>query len=327
MARAKTILLYSDSGNSKTSQCVHIAKYIKAKYGKITRLISSDGGGWAPVEDEGLIISKDNPAIDMVLEKGVWVNKGGNGCVEAFNMTNRKRYLADWRKLSVGMWPHVVEQDGRKVRIISQCTPQETQRVGCYFIEGLTSIGSGFISHISKQDNTSDVTKVLFKAASYEEDGEFFGSTDKGHVGMTQNELHNLTQAFGALQVEMVVWTALVGQANEAITKKPIYGPKLSGNAKTPEAPSWFSDCFHLHAINEKEMIDNITVENKRILAFYQRHEDEETGNVYLCKSSVGPSLYLRLKKRYPGGFVELGFDNGIVDYLETVDGLREGTK
>lgn len=313
MGRAKTILIYGESGNSKTTQCALIAKYIKKKYNKITRLISSDGGGWSPVEDEGLIITKDNPG----------------GCVEVFNMTNRKNYLADWRRISRGDWPQAVRNDeGKLVRKFIPTSKEEMRKVGCYFIEGLTSIGTGFISHISKQDNTSDATKVIFKAASYEEDGEFFGSTDKGHVGMTQNELHNLTQQFGTLDVELVVWTALVCQANEMITKNPIYGPKLSGVAKTPEAPSWFSDCLHLHSVNEREVVQDkeqreMTVENKKVYAFFQRHQDEETGNVYLAKSSTGPSLFPKLKSKFPGGFVELGFDKGVVEYLETIDTLR----
>lgn len=315
MGRAKTVLLYGGSGNTKTSQCVHIARYIKKKYNKITRLISSDGGGWSPVEDEGLIISPTNP----------------DGCVEVFNMTNRKKYLRDWRLLSKGMWPKVVRNEaGQLTRTFVDTTKEEWAKIGCYFIEGLTSIGTGFISHISKQDNTSDVTKVLFKAATYEEGGEFFGSTDKGHVGMTQNELHNLTQEFGTLGVELVVWTALECAAEERISRNPIYGPKLSGNAKTPEAPSWFSDCLHLHAVNVKEAVQDseqrdIVIENKKVYAFFQRHADEETGNVYLAKSSTGPSLFPQLRYRFPGGFVELDFSKGVVEYLETIDQLREG--
>ena len=117
MGRAKTVLLYGESGNTKTTQCVHIARYIYKKYGKITRLISSDGGGWAPVEDENLLISKDNPI-------------GNGGIVEAFNMTNRKKYLSEWRKLAQGYWPKVVEEDGKKVRRFVMTSQEEWKKIG-----------------------------------------------------------------------------------------------------------------------------------------------------------------------------------------------------
>lgn len=315
MSRAKTILLYSESGNAKTSQCVHLARYIKRKYNKNTRLISSDGGGWSSVEDEGLLYNaKTNPT----------------GIVDAFNMTNRAKYLADWRKLSTGLWPRVVKGDSsigedntKGYRKFIGTTSEEWKGIGCYFIEGLTSVGSGFISHISKQDNSKDsITKVMYSAPGYDEDGEHFGATDQGHIGMVQNELHNLTQQFGTLPVELVVWTALVGQATaKALRKVGIaaedmtlyFGPQLSGNAKTAEAPSWFSDCLHL----ERQ-------DDSRIFVFFKRHKTND-GNVYLAKSSTGPSIYPRLEERFPGGYFELGFreGEGVDRYLNVIDEIK----
>lgn len=321
MARAKTMCLYAPSGDSKTSQAVFVARYIKRKYGKRTRLVSSDGGGWAPVEDEGLIRTNSNR----------------NGIVDVFNMTNREYYLADWRRLAKGYWPKVTLENGVPVRNFVLTTPAEWANIGCYFIEGLTSVGSGFISHISKQDNTDKDKKVMYSAPGYDEDGEHFGATDQGHVGMVQNELFNLTQQFATLPVELVVWTAHIGQTTEKSLRKmgleisdisPTLGPQLSGNAKTAEAPSWFSDCLHLQAYTEETTVEKVgggttKIETKRIFAFFQKHRDELTGATYLAKSSTGPSLTPKLLRRFPGACVPLTYTKGIDLYLETLDELK----
>lgn len=328
--RAKTALLYAESGDSKTSQCIFLAKYIKEKYNKKTRLISADGGGWSPVEDEGLIYnSKTNP----------------EGIVHAFNMSNRKLFLADWRRLSRGDWPKIVKgeaglgEDPTKIyRKILPSTSQELSEIGLIFIEGLTSISAGFLSHISKQDNSKDsVTKVLYAAVGYEEDGERMGSTDQGHVGAVQNEVYNMTQQFGTLPVNMVVWTALVGKCTEkslrqvgiTVTENPVFGPKLAGNARTAEAPQWFSDCFYLDGYTDKIVRDTVDggqqlIERKKIMAYFQRHTDND-GNLFLAKSSTGTSIFPRLIERFPGGCLELGFKEGegIDRYFRLIDELK----
>lgn len=321
--RAKTILLYADSGDAKTSQAVFLARYIKRKYNKRIRLISGDGGGWAPVEDEGLI------------------RKGSNreGIVDVFNMTNREYYLADWRRLAKGLWPKYKKVGDVIVRRFEETTMEEWGQIGGYFIEGLTSISSGFNSHISKQDNSKDsLTKMMYTAPGFDEDGEHFGATDQGHVGMIQNELYNICQQFGTLPVEFIVWTALVGQATEKSLRKlgleisevnPTFGPKLAGSAKTAEAPSWFSDCLHMQGQNDMETRDIVgggqtRVETKRVFAFFQKHIDPTTGNLYLAKSSVGMSVMKVIRERFPGGCVEFTLDQGLDGYLEMVDNVKE---
>ena len=83
MKRARTILMYGDSGDTKTSQCYHLAKWVYERTGKITRWISADGGGWAPVDKGGL--------IDL-------------GVVQAFDISKRRLAFADVRRLSQGFW-------------------------------------------------------------------------------------------------------------------------------------------------------------------------------------------------------------------------------
>ena len=90
---ADTMMVYGESGSTKTSQCMFIAKYIYEEFGLVTDWISSDGGGWKPVEDQGMI------------EVGV---------VNALDITGRRYILADSRKLMQGWWPQVVRNEAGK---------------------------------------------------------------------------------------------------------------------------------------------------------------------------------------------------------------------
>jgi len=294
MPRAKTICIYGASGSSKTTQALYIAKYVKEKYGKNTRLLSADEGGWAPLANEGVIKGAGNK----------------DGIIEAYNVNNNKLLLGAMRKFSMGQWPTIIEKEGKKVRTIADA-PEGLKQTGCYIIEGLTSLSSSFMTYISKKDNTSDVTKVLFRAPGYEEGGEFFGTVDRGHYGMVQQEMFNLVQQFGALPVELVVWTAHVGQGEERVSKTPLYGPKLVGSAKTWEVPSWFSDCLHMERDDTGDM--------PKVRAYFKRHLDTLTEIVYLAKSSTGPTAYKNLLEKYNGGFVPLEIGEGIDKYLREV--------
>src|SRR6185369_2164290 len=167
MSRARTMCIYGASGNGKTCQLIYLAKYVQERWGKTCRLVSADPGGWMPLEDEGLIWNPEsNP----------------NGIVQAFNVTNRPMLLHDMRKLSQGYWPYAFLAADGTVKTHWKMDI-EGRNVGAYFIEGLMSISSAFISHISKQDNENAATKVLYAAPRYEEGGESFGAVDRGHYG------------------------------------------------------------------------------------------------------------------------------------------------
>src|SRR5712664_596051 len=52
-------LLYGESGVGKTENLGLAALYVWEKYGKISRLVSADGGGWKPLQpyiDLGIIV-------------------------------------------------------------------------------------------------------------------------------------------------------------------------------------------------------------------------------------------------------------------------------
>jgi len=112
----KTMILYGESGTSKTSQIYHIAKYIYNKYGKRTRLIAADGGGYQPILEGGL--------IEL-------------GFVEVFDVTQISRPYLDLRRLGDGFWPRDGRFDGTD---FCRTKPDEWKEIGVIAIEGITSI-------------------------------------------------------------------------------------------------------------------------------------------------------------------------------------------
>ena len=131
---AESCLIYGDSGSTKTSQIVFLAKYIYETTGKITRMITADGGGYKPVEDSGLI------------EAGV---------IEILDFTDRVRYpyvLATLRRLARGQWPKIyVDTDGKRKRGLREAEPDDWKKVGAYAIDGIAGICDIVISNVSNR--------------------------------------------------------------------------------------------------------------------------------------------------------------------------------
>ena len=61
MLGGKSIITYGESGTYKTSNAGYYARWLYENHpGKQIRLISSDGGGWAPLQpyiDAGIIVA------------------------------------------------------------------------------------------------------------------------------------------------------------------------------------------------------------------------------------------------------------------------------
>lgn len=304
MKRARTILMYSDSGGTKTSQCYHMAKWVYEVAGKKTRWISADGGGWAPIEDGGLIES---------------------GVVEAFDISKRKLAFADVRRLSQGFWPTIIKLQGKPRLFLTnrrECitTPEEWSKIGLVVVEGIFSIGKLLLGHMQSADETLGYTRPY----TIEEDGVVIGGSDKGHYNIVQGELYKLiVQGFSTLPVNLVVYTSIVGKGEKKRTSDTIFGPQAAGSAVTDEVPTWVGDCLHL--AREKIVRKGSDVVEERVVAWFRNHPDKQTGVDYLAKSRMTPELYPKLLEVFPNGFVPLSYDRGIRDYISTIMKLQTG--
>ena len=294
--KARTTILYADSGDTKTSQLYLMAKWIYQHTGKRTRLVSADGGGWGPFED--------------LIQLGV---------VEAFDFSKREFALADTQRLADGFWPRIVKERGKMVRLFrneERCatTAEEWRGIGAVMVEGLASISSNLITHIGNQEGT-----IGFKRPyTIEEDGYTFGGNDKGDYGIVQNRLHQfVVQGCNRFPVDYVIYTSTVGKGEDKQKNETLYGPQGAGSAKTAEMPIWVMDCLHLG----REVVGGV----EKVVMWFRRHPDKHTDVDYLAKVRLQPELYPKLLKSFPEGYIPMSYDGGMgrwLDALEKFEGL-----
>lgn len=301
--RAKSSIWYADSGDTKTSQIGYFAKWLFETTGKRTRLVSSDGGGWAPIEDRGLM----HPDI---------------GIVEGFDISSRSLIYGDIHRIADGFWPTII--DGKRVfQNIEQCrtTPQEWQNIGAYAIEGIKSLSRCLLSYMStyKDGAGERLYKVPFVV---EEGGYETAGTDKGHYGVVHTVIHNLiVQRFSKLPVDYIIYTSLVGKGKEKSTKDAVLGPECVGDALTADLPQWVGDCLHF-ARQQVTLKSGATKEI--VVSWFQKHTDPNSGFPYLAKCRLVPELYPKMLEKFPNGFVPLTFDKGIRNYYEFTSELEK---
>lgn len=292
-------MMYGISGSTKTSQSYNLArKIIKENPGKRFRIIHSDGGGWAPFEESGMI------------ERGE---------VEIYDFSSTRHALGDYRKLSEGYWPRVTVDTGELFfKKVPQCktTGEEWKGIIGYIIEGMASTAEVLKSYCSNQEEG-----VGFKEAwkFTTEEGETVLGLQMGHYNIVQREMHERhVMGFNCLPIKWLIYTSLLGKGEDKKNgNETVYGPQVAGNASTPSVPSWFMDCIHLSKEKYKDTSDN---EVEGMVAWFQRHEDSQTGVPCLAKARCLPELYPELLKHFPHGFVPLSYTAGIANYFKVLD-------
>jgi len=302
MIKPRSVMMYGISGSTKTSQCYFLVKYLLSlseNKGKKFRMIHSDGGGYAPFVDSGMI---------------------DKGMVEVFDYSYREHALSDYRKLSQGYWPRQT-QDGKEYFVKdSNCltTPDEWKQIAGYIIEGMSSSAQTLITHCSNQTEG-----VGFKESwRYEEDDEVVIGLQQGHYGLIQKEIYSAhMKGFNNLPIQWLIYTSLLGKGEDKQKRETVYGPQVAGNATTPQVPSWFMDCLHL---DKAKYADKNGTATEGVVAWFTQHVDAETGVPYLCKARCMPELYVKLLEYFPYGFVPLGFKHGVDKYFAVLEKLRK---
>jgi len=309
--KARSVCMYGVSGSTKTSQCFHLVRSLhgtKTKpgplYRKKWRLIHSDGGGFAPFVDSGMVAA---------------------GVVEIFDFASWPYSLSGWRWLQRGYWPRE-NKFGASQEFMT--TPQEWSNLAGYIIEGIASTGEILKTHVSNQKE-----KVGFKNSYlYEEQGEEFRGLDEGHYGLIQKEIHSgHLKGFNNLPIPWLVYTSLVGMGKDKQKSAGgdttyVYGPQIVGNAMTPGAPQWFMDCLHLSKERYRKRNQDGTEgeEVEGMVAWFTQHGDNSTGISYLCKCRLLPEVYPELLRYFPYGFVPLGFSTGVENYFAVLEALTK---
>jgi hypothetical protein len=298
--KPRSVMMYGISGSTKTSQCYHLAKWIlKQNPGKKLRMIHSDGGGFAPFQDSGMI------------ERGE---------VEVFDLSASKHVLEDYRKLSDGYWPRETADGGIYFQKDENCKTKDWNQIAGYIIEGMASVGEALKAYCSNQK-----TSVGFKESwsILTEDGETILGLTIGHYHIVQREIYERHMlSFNCLPIQWLIYSSLLGKGEDKKAgSETVIGPQVCGNACTPQVPSWFMDCLMFSKEKYKDKNGN---DVEGMVAWFERHDDSQIGLPCLAKARVMPEQYSRFKELFPYGFVPLSYNRGITDYFKVLEALKK---
>jgi hypothetical protein len=311
-----SILGYGQSDCGKSTQVRYIAEYIWKKYQKRTRLIALDRGSlWAPCQDlvdEGIVIPCEFPtdyvynpfAIMRKFRRGEWPEGDRINAPTSVSDKGTIRYRTNTKWLP---W-----------------TQKETEEIGFVAVDSLTTFATAFMSD-AKQKNLRIGTKQKddeLPPQPREEDGETAGTNTISHYGDAHTELLDAIQAFQALPVPLLYFTALEGKGEDDDTglKKTVLGPDTVGKAITGKLPSRVSACFHLTSEG--------TGAKKKVKAWYTKHDSDIPRLQWPAKVPFLPHQLPELWKKWPDGFITLSLDKGIREFLEFRDELlKKGEK
>lgn len=238
-------MVYGDTGTTKTTQLGYAAEYWMRKTGKPSRLISSDTGGWATIQD---LVSA--------------------GVVIPFALLMQREFLVeDMEKLSQGWWPKDPKDP------LSPLAPPDLRGIACNLFDGATSWCQMMMTYheaaVEYDANYSDkdtgakggvrATTVrvpemprnsFIKSGGYLR--RFTGRSDYGGV---QARIKEFIRNTAMLSVPGV-WTALETKgADEG--KKPVYGPDFIGQAMTGVSGPWFGNMIHMDFVAVEKIVEN----------------------------------------------------------------------
>lgn len=242
---ARADCIYGETGAVKTTQLGWIADWIKSRFGKNSRLVSADAGGWESIQE--LVKTPDN----------------ASGIIEAFALAQHREHMYEtMEKLTLGWWPKNVNDPQSPLVPPAQ---NGLKDIGGMFYEGLTSFCA-----IMMRTNTTDLKNInvprsaaekenLIKSGEFEH--RFSSQTDYGSI---QNIIEEFVRNSGMLPVVKTVWTALE-QKGEDDNKRPVYGPDIIGKKATGQCGSWFGNLIHIDKVNMNVTVDDPLDKTKKI--------------------------------------------------------------
>lgn len=281
---AASILCYGATGTRKTTNVGSFAKYIWEQTGAPVRLVSADGGGWEPIE----------PYIRA-------------GIVDPYRLVDTPLLLENVRLLMKGCWP---DKDGKLVK--------NSDKVGAYAIEGLTSIALLMLRHLVNRGQKIGQDIV----GQFREGAETFGNAAMTHYGFVQSQTLDIIGAGGFSSIPVlsnrILYTAHEAKGQDDIAKTTVYGPASVGKAITDKIPLFVGDLLHF----ETTVLDTKKNEST-VRAYFRNHADSDLQSVqWPAKVRMPFDVVADFQARWPQGFIDLGSET-LYDYLKFMDEVR----
>lgn len=322
----KAGLIYGPSDTGKTSQFGFMAEWIYRKYGKTTRLISADGGGWAPL------------AAHIEL-----------GIIEPYSVLDSPAPLETLSFLLQGHWPY---KDGKPVKLgtrDSEPTSTTWDKVGAYGIEGLYSISTLLMQFLSNNGQLASMAggaqaKGQGVLSQIKDGSDTWTQAGVGFYNFILQKMGKYVIQSSALPVHKVLWTSLIGvyerRKGEEVIEHGPWGPLMVGQQGIRVVPQWFGDLIHFDIVHEAVIAEDRPDRNKsvpaakvgtvqkKVRAYLKSHTHHKDGELVPAKPRVPPDQYHKLPA-YKDFAAEEGFIGWLYDQEDTlencaVDALRE---
>lgn len=212
----KSILLYGDSGDGKSTLIGEFAEFIFKTTKKKTRMYTADRGGTESVKphiDLGII----EPVYFDDSDIWIWLNSVVRGKIK-----------------KEGKWSDGIRED-----------------IGLYAFESLTSVSDEMMLSLAKKAgegiNIGGGANVSFKASG---DGNSLtiSGNNMSHYNIVQQRLTEEIWSSQKLP-GWVAWTAAVKRDEDPNSIGKVLGPACCGKALTGELPRWFTYCFRVSAV------------------------------------------------------------------------------
>jgi hypothetical protein len=221
----KADLIWGASGTGKTVNIGEVSDYVLAKYGKLTRMVSADGGGIGPLT--GLAKS---------------------GQIEFWALNAWKNPIANLERAIKGYWPLRLD-DPDSPLVPPDAGTWEVYGFGAF--EGLTSFGDMILDSLSG----SKASLSQDPSYSWSQDGIEFSGENQSYYGFMQKELQRKVALSHLLKYEKVLWTAQESKGEEK-GGGIVYGPMIGGKKATGKAAGWFLNVFHMDVIQGPTTVD-----------------------------------------------------------------------
>lgn len=313
-----TVLIYSKTGGTKSTQLARIAEELIRHYkaqgiaNPRGRLITADSG-YGPMDH--LIASPDNP----------------EGPMEALDLHSLGNPFGALGCIGDGRWLEITQASEKEAAKLSWSKDTRVPNNMCfYFLEGFNTIGSCLLQdHVDAgRKIAEDVVGKVSIASNITGGGTAthqLGAPGRAHYGNVQMymletllpKLKKIRRLDGS-NLPWVIFTAHEAMGEDSLTDKPILGPASVGKASTGVIAQKFQDTIHIHKV-----VDKATGEIKELRGYFRDHPELSMPTpgsgffMWPAKISFPSEVAKQIHMKYKDGFFPITWDSGLEELIK----------
>jgi hypothetical protein len=304
---AKTLLLYGSSGTYKTTQCGEFVEYLYARYGKPVRVLTGDSGY--------------GPLMKQVRE----------GKALVWDITNVPLVFGVIMKVAEGWWPTRLANgigDPESMAL----APDIMDACSGIVCEGLTRFAELLGPHFAAKPDTATHKNGAKGSINLVEHGQESVTPNVGTYGAVQVATQRYVKKFKALPLPWVMFTAHENKGKDDISKLPVLGVAVMGQAITGLVTGWVETSLHTEPyIYATKTKSGKEVKKTGVRAYFTLHPDSDMPHMtWPAKLGIEPAAAAKVWEKWEDGFIPFTMDakgvqtSGIWDFLQLIDEVAE---